>query len=215
MVFFGNGQRNQLYRLLKSPLIVDLQLCRREEEEYVDNGPVTMNLIENCHEKVVRDKRIPEIMFDKAILQFLTFQVEVVRQILLERARELKNPVTNHLLLHTKEGTRLSSPNIRFAVIKFVKYIKPEVHYTPKDIRAGFSSYIIRKYIKERNSTGDSRSSWKTLEPLAFKEMMAAVMNTSVEMLEEVYMEATHSSFGTHGMKILRLGNFRCRQTET
>ena len=211
LVFFGNGQRNQVFRLLNAPLLPDLLTFERENEENDRHAPIKMDLIETAVEKVPRDIRIPYIMFDNVILPFLKFHVEFVRPILLERALENGNRKTNYLLLHTKLGKKLTSQNIRYAIVTFVKRMNPDAHLTPKDIRASFSTYMIRRYVKARTSEQELEGCFQSLEPQAFKEMMAAVMNTSVRMLDQVYMESSHSSFGDHIARVLKLGDFSSR----
>jgi len=207
LVFFGNGQRNQVYRMLRAPILPDLLVFERENERENENVPLKLDLVESSTEKVPRDVRIPYIMFDNVILPCLRFHVEVVLPVLHQKAVENNAIVTQHLLLHTKKGTKLSSMSVRYAVTSFVHGINPELHLTPKDIRASFSTYMIRKYVQAIDKK-DPTDSFHALPVNVFKEMMAAVMNTSVEMLEQVYMEATYGSYGNHIAQVLKLGGF-------
>ena len=53
--------------------------------------------------------------------------------------------------------------------------------------------------------------SFHGLSPDEFKVMMTEVMNTSVSMLDKVYMEASNASYGDQIASILQLGDFENR----
>lgn len=104
----------------------------------------------------------------------------------------------HHLVLHSRCGSSLSTLKVRSTIISFMKEINPEFHITPRDIRAIFASYMIRRYVRRRISENDGDNTFKNMEPKAVKEVMAEVMNTSVPMLEKVELEVSHGSVGFH-----------------
>ena len=215
LILFGNGQRNQVYRMLKAPNAADLRVHGRGTKPNQPKPILKLGLVESSVEKVCRDAMIPYIMFDSAILPSLLFHVEVARPLLLEKAEECGLKKSDYLVLHSKFGTPLTSCNIRYAILQFVRNIDPELHITPMDLRASFATYMIRKYIQAQSKKdGNIIGSFQCLSTLQFKSMMAAVMNTSVAMLEKVYMEASHASYGDQIADILKLGDFSERNEE-
>lgn len=208
LLFFGNGQRNQVYRKLKAPFLADLQIALREREENRDKTPLKLELVESASEKVPRNALLPYIMFDRIITKYLLFHVDVVRPVLLEKAEAGNFPRTDFLVLHSRTGTPLSSQSVKNACVTFVNRLNAEIRITPKDLRASFTTYMVRRYIRGALGGHNDGNSFQSLKLEEFKTMMAAVMNTSVRMLDTVYMEASHTSFGDHIAKTLKIGQF-------
>ena len=109
LLVFGNGQRNQVYRMLKAPLVADLRIHGRESGPGSKKSILKLDLVESSTEKICRDVLIPYIMFDSVILPYITFYVEIVRPILLEKAEDSGEIKSTNLLLHSKFGSPLTS----------------------------------------------------------------------------------------------------------
>jgi len=203
LILYGNGQRNQVYRMLKSPTITELDAFEENEGGSSASVPFNMDLVGDEGEKVPRDVKIPFIMFDPVVFPFIYFHVDYVRPYLVQVAEGKGNFVSNALLLDTRNGMPLSSDNVRFTFVSFVKHINPELHLTPMDVRACYATYMTRRYVERNMEGNEERCSFSSMNESTFFEMLSSVMNTSSDMLRNVYTAASHTSYAEQVADVL------------
>ena len=73
-----------------------------------------------------------------------------------------------------------------------MKEIDPELNITPMDLRSAYATFMIRKYIERKPG---STLNMHNLSEEEFQSTLAAVMNTSVEQIKQVYAAASHTSY--------------------
>ena len=73
--------------------------------------------------------------------------------------RNMEKPQTHHFIVDGRSGTKLSTLDLRSAVISFVKEINPEFHIKPKDIR---------RYVRGRICESDGNNTFEYMEPKDF-----------------------------------------------
>jgi hypothetical protein len=165
-------------------------------------------------EKRVRNARMPDVLFPSLTFPFVEFHCKYVRPAICEKVHEngfdaasggnrdaessdgvgseigvaqnthsfapqdLDDEET--LLLHTETGLPLTASHVRSTWKRFLCSIDPELsQVTPMVLRASFGTYMIHQY-----RTG---AHFRGLNEQEFFDRLAAMMNTSSDMLANVY----------------------------
>lgn len=203
LVITGNGQRNQVYRMIRVPEVSELIETEGENDEE-PSLPLTLKLVPNAVEKRPRDIQFPYLLFPSKISQYVRFHVDIVRPYLIRRL-ELRGGVDrNYLLLNTICGSPLTSKAIQRSVTKWIKNICPELHITPMDIRRSYCTYTIRRFVEGEAKGDNGARSWFTnMDSKAFIDIVASVMNTSVEQISKAYSACKHGDMRNVVMHLL------------
>lgn len=200
-LMYGNGQRNQVYTCLAVPHRTKLQDFRSVHGGAKANTPLTVEIIGK--EKTKRNFVIPDLLMDPCVFPFVSFHVNYVLPFMYRKHDIAEgDPGRKYLLLNTKTGKRLSSEQIRSSLRAFIKKLDMNQHITPMDLRAAYASLMVRKYVRGQAAAGSSSESGKSdgghlrhLSKTQFIEMLAGVMNTSIEQIENIYASSTKDLF--------------------
>jgi len=145
-------------------------------------------------------------MLDPTTLEYVKFQVQFVQPFLLEKyniARGTKD--SQKLVLDTRNGRPLNSDNVRHTLSSWIRHIDSELHITPMDLRSSYCTIMIRRHVVRKELSGKESFAFQNLSEDDFKEMLACVMNTSVEQIHGVYGAASHSEFSTQVAQIMSI----------
>lgn len=206
LILFGNGQRNQVYWMLKAPDFADLDNFTSRNREGKVVQALKLGFVAEELEKRPREIRLPYVLLDSKILNHVNFHINYVRPVLHLVAKAKENPLFEHLLLDTRSGMPLNSRLIRVTFSGWIKKLDPEIHLTPMDVRACYATYMIRKYVKTVvQNDGSAHSSFKHLTEEQFLEMLSSVMNTGVEQLRTVYAAATYTAYADQVAQVLEI----------
>lgn len=194
LIFFGNGQRPQVYAGLKAPDLESLKDFDKDHGGFESNSPLEVEIHEA--EKKPRDLLLPMILFDPVIFTYVLFHVEYVLPVLRTKFHiEASHAASAYLLLNTRTGKKLTSHNVRRTIQKWVNDQDPELHISAMDIRASYATFMVRRYADKSEKGG---AAFKALSKDKFLEMLASVMNTSQEQISRVYAAATREGYQKH-----------------
>ena len=217
LLLYGNGQRNQVYTALESPSLAELDEFKKMQGGSSAKVPLKIRIRDS--EKRPRDCRLPFVMFDPKIFNLVHFHVEFIRPYVLnkvyedgkeaERERleamgqtdmsEIDDALfvkdAKELLLDTRNANPVYSDSIRKSLARWTAAKDPELRVTPMSLRAFIATYHIRSFV---NKSSDLNPAFKNLSVEDFKEVLAAVMNTSIAMINSVYAAATHTEYANH-----------------
>jgi hypothetical protein len=217
LLLTAGGQRPQVFGQLRCPDDLDLGAMRQsltgnrggsghsgdrsEPDGYFELGVVL--------EKRVRSPRMPNVLFPSFTFRFVEFHCKYVRCFILEKRGGAGNsaaedgesdgnsgqadeigPVETRahadleeeetLLLHTERAIPITGDQVRSTWKRFLSELDPELSkVTPMVLRASFATYMIHLYRVGRHFRG--------LTEQEFMDRLAALMNTSAEMLANVY----------------------------
>ena len=161
LVVYGSGQRNQVYTFLKCPDISYVEDFVRAHDDGSGHEPLKLHIHER--EKRVRDSRLPFIMLDPVTAPYISFHTQFFQPLLLKRYnKELGTVDGQKLLLDTKNGSPLSSNNVRHSFRRWVKDIDNELSITPMDIRSGYATMMIRPHARRNDESRNDLVSFKT-----------------------------------------------------
>ena len=198
LMMYGNGQRTQVYTLLKVPdsdyLTEFLQLSKKER-----NLKPFMLDIEGC-EKRQRDIILSSVLFCSTVSRYIGFHVCHVLPYLYKKFNIPVGDIRRqYFFLHTIKGSQLSTYSVRKSIRRFCKSIDNEIHVTPTVLRASYASYMVKEYVR---GAAEGKFMWGK-DQENFITMLAKVMNTSVEMVTEVYASATQMQYNEFVAKML------------
>lgn len=194
LVMMGCGQRNQVYCLLRVPEYGDLLDGSDDDGEGETLTPLKLKLVPNSVEKRPRNIKFPYVLFPKRIAHYIRFHIDFVRPILVRRLKARGGIDKEYLLLNSTTGKPLTSKSVRTTVTQWVKTVSPELHVTPMDIRRSYCTFTIRRFIENEEQEHDNIGDcwFAKMKPETFIEMVAEVMNTSVEQVTKVYSACKH-----------------------
>jgi len=96
------------------------------------------------------------------------------------------------LMIHTENGQMIKEKNILRSLRSWIKEIDEELNISVMDVRAAYASFMIQKYVRERDNGGDA---FNGLDKDSFLQMIGDIMNTSKEQLINVYMASAEEGF--------------------
>ena len=182
----ANGQRTQVYTSLKKPNEDELD----DFASRLTDGreKLVLQLTIDEPEKRQRDVFLRTILLPSKVFKYVELQTVYVLPLLHKRFGIGSGDARHDaLLLHTATGQKINTNNIRSSLHRFCSTIDAQLHITPTNLRASYATYMVRKYVrgveKGRFMHGQN--------PENFMKMLAMVMNTSVEMIQQVYASAT------------------------
>lgn len=191
---YGCGQRNQVYTQLVSPSHAELENFKEEKGGSKARVPVEIPI--GGMEKTKRDIHVPNVLLDPKTFSYVLFHTKYVLphmhgkfQIGQEDERK------QWLLLHSRNGHQLSSDQVRQSLITWVRDMDSELHLTPMHLRCAYATIQVRKY--------DEGSHLSHIPKKKFMEMVASVMNTSVEQIENIYASETSGGFTQQVAEVL------------
>ena len=205
ILLYGNGQRKQVYWMLLCPSLSDLAVFSYELES---NGPVKPLLLEiDGKEKRPRASKLPHVMMNPIVFKYVEFQVQMVIPHFLDKHGIEYNPIeAQKLLLDIRNARNFNSNNIRNTLSRWVKALDPELHFTPMDIRSSYCTIMIRRHAHRREiSANNDEFVFQNLSEEEFKEMLACVMNTSIEQINSLYAAASHTDYATQVAKVMSI----------
>ena len=101
MLFFGNGQRTQVYTFLKAPDLAELELFEKERDGV--RAESVLEIIINEKEKRPRDLLLPSLMLDPLLYPVVKFQVEFFLPYLYEKhSIPRHHHLRAYLILHSR-----------------------------------------------------------------------------------------------------------------
>ena len=179
LIFKGGGQRPQLYGLIACPSASELAGMKDQCEE---SGYFTL---QTGVEKVRRPSWAPKFVLPGMVYKFLEFHVTTVLPHLRGERPQPDRTTCDALILDTRTGRNISAHNVTPSLRSFIKDVDREIgrHITTMDIRANYATIALRSFIersKRQNYDGPTRDE--------YIRDLAAVMNTSTEMLNTVYL---------------------------
>lgn len=184
LILKGGGQRPQVYACIKNP---DAEDFNRMKTLATTSGYFTL---ECGVEKTVRPTWAPRLTLPKACLKYIRFHCEQVRPhiVALHPMRALGDQ--DGLLLDTMSAKNLKASNVTPALKAFVKRIDAEMgeKVTTMVVRSSFATLRLMQFRRK----GDSSN---RLSLDRYMTDLAAVMNTSVDMLKNVYLAIDDSEF--------------------
>ena len=198
LLMYGNGQRTQVYTFLKVPedgYITEFKQLSRKERKCT---PFTIDIDEE--EKTNRDLILGSVLFNSVVWRFVEFHVQLVLPYLYKKFEiRVGDSRRRTLLLHTVNGKKLTGYSIRRSLRRFCQSVDHELHVTPTVLRASYASYMVKEYVR---GACNGEYAWGK-EPDNFIAMLAKVMNTSVEMITDVYADATKMEYSQCVGKLL------------
>ena len=151
-------------------------------------------------EKRPRDVIIGGVLFNPVVWRFVDFHVNSVLPFLYKK---FTIPISDNrrqaLLLHTLTGQKIKTHSVRKSLKRFCKVLDEELYVTPTTLRASYASYMVREQVR---GASKGEYTWGK-EPDSFIAMLAKVMNTSVDMISEVYASATRLQYNQFVGKML------------
>ena len=205
ILLYGNGQRTQVHWMLLCPSLADLAVFSNYLET---NGPVKPLLLEiDGKEKRARASKLPHVMMNPIVFNYVEFHVQMVIPHLLDLHEiEYDAIESQRLLVDTRNGRPLNSNNVRNTLARWVKAMDPELHLTPMDIRSSYCTIMIRRHVHRREiCKNDDEFVFQNLSEEEFKEMLSCVMNTSIEQINSVYAAASHTDYATQVAKVMNI----------
>jgi hypothetical protein len=195
LMLTAGGQRPQVFGQLRCPDGLELEEARRAlsgpiitssdaqavPEQYFELGTVL--------EKRSRTSQLPNVIFPAMTFPFVEFHCTHIRPFIVgECERKSIDPASAELefsdeptiLIHTKTGSPLYVEQVRRTWKSFLQTIDPELSkVTPMVLRSSFATYAIQRY---RNG-----EMFSNLSEELFFDRLGAMMNTSSQMLRDVY----------------------------
>ncbi len=204
LLVYGNGQRNQVYTFLKAPSRADMLVFRQTPSNKRGTEPLRLHIHED--EKRYRDARMPFIMLDPIVFDYVDFHVQFVRPFLLRKycVDETTNDSAK-LLLDTRNGRPLSSNSVRSTLGSWIRALNPELNITPMDLRSSYATIMMRRHAQRNKSGGKGNFAFQNLSEEEFISMLASIMNTGVEQLRQVYAASSHSEYATHVARVMNI----------
>lgn len=193
LLWFGQGQRNQVYCSMEAPPVNALEHFKNMKGGTKAKEPLEIALTRR--EKTKRSNTLPNILYDPIILPFLIFHVKyVLRYLRKEHEIPTGDKRRDLLLLHTENGRMLKEKQILRSLKSWIAEVDKDLHLTVMDVRAAYASFMMQKYARDADDGGDA---FKNLEKDVFLQMIADIMNTSKEQLNNVYMASVDQGFKT------------------
>ncbi|KAI0558015.1 hypothetical protein FGB62_242g017 [Gracilaria domingensis] len=186
----GGGQRPEAYANLRVPTALELsRITNSEFGSYLS--------LRTWFEKRPRDFRFPIVMLPAEMKPIIKFHVEVVRPIILVQAEIVEEEVDaedRRLLLHTQDGNYLTSRLITRSFRAFMcNQDRKFSTITSTNLRSSFATSMVDKF-KKKKFTED-------LTQDEFLRHLSRRMNTSIEMLKDVYVMILREDY-EEGVKI-------------
>lgn len=185
LILKGGGQRPQVYACVKCPELAGLIIMENQCKEVGHFTLVTGT------EKRPRPRNAPRFTLPAVCFKYIEYHVLHVRPFLIARRRETHARDKECLLLDTRTAKNLGSRDVTKSLKKFVKVKDPELakNLTTMDIRSSFATIKLMEYkhaVKKKETT-QTRDS--------FIDALGALMNTSKEMLNNVYLAIDDSDY--------------------
>jgi len=151
-------------------------------------------------EKRPRPQNAPRFTLPKVCFKFIEYHVTHVRPYLHDIRPSIPPTAKESLLVDTRTGESLESWNITNTLKTFMKKKDPELAktLTTMVVRSSFATISLMQYkeaVKE-NRTNVSREAYMT--------DLGALMNTSVEMLKNVYLTIDDSDYLTAAINVYK-----------
>jgi hypothetical protein len=187
LVFYGGGQRPQVYAQLQEPEDLDVALRRWATDKRVTLAALL--------EKRPRQTGYSKVSFPSRTRTIFEFHLRVVKpairgalstgQTETERRaawqRERGEDVDNPILLDTRTGEGYMTAQIRSTLHRFVQEIDSELTtITPSVVRSSYATWKFQAYKKGLI--------FKQLSEDDFLDTLAKIMNTSPEQLKATYI---------------------------
>lgn len=194
LIFKGGGQRPQVYACVKCPGIDRLAIM---EDHAKSSGYFTMV---TGTEKRPRPKSAPRFTLPKVCFKFIQYHVMHVKPYLYLRRPQVSPSDKESLLVDTRTGESLERWNITKSLKAFMKKRDPELakKLTTMVVRSSFATISMIQYkeaAQERRTT-ESRETYLT--------NLGALMNTSVQMLKNVYLTIDDSDYLTAAISVYK-----------
>lgn len=187
LVFYGGGQRPQVYAQLQEPEDLDVALRRWATDKRVTLAALL--------EKRPRQTGYSKVSFPSRTRTIFEFHLRVVKpairgalsvgQTETERRaawqRERCEDVDNPILLDTRTGEGYMTGQIRSTLHRFIQEIDSELgSITPSVVRSSYATWKFQAY-KQGHI-------FKQLNEDEFLDTLAKIMNTSAEQLKATYI---------------------------
>jgi hypothetical protein len=186
LVFYGAGQRPQVYAQLQEPEDIVETIRRWTADKRITLAPLL--------EKRPRQTGYSKVSFPIRTLDLFAFHLQVVKPAIqagiaseteTERRarwqRERDEDVENPILLHTKTAEAYTAYQVRTTLQRFVMSIDTELeHVTPSVVRSSFATWQYQLFKHGDLFSGKSEEE--------FMDMLSKVMNTSPEQLKSTYI---------------------------
>ena len=147
LMMYGNGQRKQVYTLLKVPNSDYLTELLQISEQERRLKPFMLD-IEGC-EKRQRDIVMSCILVRSTVSRYIGFHFCHVLPYLYKK---FNMPVGNirgqYFFLHTMKGSQLSTYSVKKSIRRFCKSIDNETHVKPTVLRGSYASCMVKEYVR-------------------------------------------------------------------
>lgn len=185
LILQGGGQRPQVYAAIKSPELTDLI---RMDQQQRRSGHFTLV---TGTEKRARPRSAPRFTLPAICFKFVEYHAKYVRPFLVGKRSRVEPEDQECLLLDTRTGTDMNRRQITRSLKAFIRNKDRALGdvITSMDVRSSFATIKLLEY-KEAFNRGET-----TVTRKVFLESLAAVMNTSTEMLKQVYLAIDDSDY--------------------
>ncbi len=190
LIFYGGGQRPQVFTLMEAPAISALsEMAETAREHQYFELKVSL-------EKRVRSVELPNVLLPSKILRYVLFHVRHVLPYLRAQFKIAPSDArARYLLLHTRSGDVLDSANVTASLRKFLTRYDPNLaKVTTMTIRCCFASLMLRRFREKKAFPG--------MQEKEFISYLAKVMNTSEEQIRETYAASEREDFATVAAKL-------------
>ena len=143
LMWYGNGQRTQVYNFLKVATEDVLEAYVKDIEEGNHNDPLEILIDER--EKRQRSVYLNAVLLSLEVSQFVGFHSQFGLPYLHERHKiPSGDNRCRFLLLHTATGVLLNTYSVKSSLSKFCNAIDLNLHVTPSMLRAAYASFMFR-----------------------------------------------------------------------
>lgn len=199
----GGGQRPQVYAELLVPESSELRAILDCRDNFFE--------LKTVHEKTGRSPNMPHVLFPGKLVPYLKFYLEAIRPVIVSSTYVTETQAGfRRLLLDTRRGCGLTSPQVRRTLKKFITYIDPDLRtITPMSLRGSYATWMLQRY--------RAGKIFSHLEEPAFLSVLARQMNTSVEQLQNTYAGIDKEDFKilarqlTEAFELVQTGALECR----
>jgi hypothetical protein len=227
LMLTAGGQRPQVFGQLRCPDGLSLAQIRqalsgrRFASQETESSPEVYFELEIVLEKRVRTHQFPNVLFPAIAFRFIEFHCKFVRPFILGKCADARIGIGNDgedvivearqpersqpdlcdeatLLIHTETGNPVTVGQVRATWKAFVCQVDPELaHVTPMVLRASFATYLIHRYRLGQMFRGLSEAS--------FLDRLAGMMNTSAQMLRDVYCGCDPDDYRSTAIEMMQI----------
>ena len=183
LILQAGGQRPQVFFQLQLPTSSELRSCG---DMAARSGFFEMKTVV---EKVGRSLDCPHVVVPRRCLKYVEFHVDVIRPCIVSllKLKESRGRQKT-LLLHTRRGVPLTTPQVTSTLKRFLKSIDPELgNITTRSVRGSYATMMLRAFRNGMILQDQTEEQ--------FLSLLAKMMNCTPEILASNYASNCSADF--------------------